>query len=93
MLQRNELRRKLGIEQPVEDAGVGFGGRERETSEAWRVNALHAVGALEDAVMHFFCQPCALAQEEREVVRWEEEGKGGVALGDEEEGRLLRRED
>ena len=87
-LQRNELRRKIGIEQPAE-AQKNVNG-EMTTGEKWRVGTMHALGALEDTMMHFFCQPCALAQEEREVRRWEEEGMRGVRLGGDEEAGLLR---
>jgi len=101
LLQRNELRQRLNINQrPCGENEIRLpGGRHAPAQEnAWFESLHTATGFLDDAWRHFFCGCCSLVQEDREVRSWEkeveEEGDLGsltvVEEGIEEEGdRLL----
>ncbi|KAI5778719.1 PLAC8 family-domain-containing protein [Geopyxis carbonaria] len=74
LLQRNELRARLNIDQPeTPDAGVRLGRSGGSGGTAWFENVQHALGFADDAWRHVFCACCALVQEEREVREWERE--------------------
>lgn len=81
MLQRNSIRQYLNIDQPKKSV------RMNDASDSGRAAIFESmqqmVGFLDDAVRHVFCHCCALAQEEREVLRWErEELEEGFARGE-----------
>ncbi|TGZ82491.1 PLAC8-domain-containing protein [Ascodesmis nigricans] len=83
MLQRNEIRRTLDIDQPKTSVQMGSSGRDGGFE---RIQ--NTIGFLDDAVKHLFCACCSLAQEEREVLRWEhdqvEGGLTGVLMEDDQ---------
>jgi Cys-rich protein (TIGR01571 family) len=98
LLQRSELRQRLGIDQGPQESRIRLpGGRgtvRASGSSGTMFENLHAAtGFLDDAWRHFFCGCCALTQEDREVRLWEKEWEEGglenLEGGIEEEGERL----
>jgi len=89
LLNRNELRQRLDIEQPPKPIELP-GRRAAVRGNVSMFENMHtAMGFLDDTWKHFFCGCCALVQEDREVRMWErqmeEEGLGDLTIADEEE--------
>ena len=84
LLNRNELRARLDIDQAPRRVQLPGAPAAPSMFEG----AAQASGFLDDAWRHVFCGCCALAQEDREVRRWEAE-VADQQLGDLEAGEGL----
>lgn len=84
LLQRNEIRQRLGIDLPENQVEVGA----QAGREAFFEGVQTAMGFVKDAAAHLCCPCCSLTQEDREVAKWEVEECGAQGQWADEESAI-----
>ena len=85
-LQRGDIRNRLAIDHMLP---YGSSSSVASPGQAGRTRVLESMesagGFLDDVWRHFFCSSCSLAQEDREVRKWESDISNGDRWNDDEE--------
>lgn len=94
LLNRNDIRRRLEIDQPEPENSTHISSQDNMNGGQKLFERLpQAAGFIDDTLRHVFCGCCALVQEDREIRSWEARCQGGngampIRLGDEEQGHM-----
>ncbi|CUS09351.1 unnamed protein product, partial [Tuber aestivum] len=85
-MQRGDIRNRLNIDHSLPKGTVSPASASREPGKMRMFESMDSAGGcIDDFWRHFFCAPCSLAQEDREVSRWEREVAGGEGWCDDDE--------
>jgi len=85
-MQRGDIRNRLNIDHSLPKGTVSPVSTLGEPGRTRMFESMDSAGGcVDDFWRHFFCAPCSLAQEDREVSRWEREVAGGEGWCDEDE--------